>query len=98
MLDLVHIDLCSMGDKIIGGALYFVTFVDDHSKKLWVYSPKINDKVLNVLKQWVVEVKRETKKKLKYTWLDNIGEYCGPFEIFCKTNGIKLEKSVHKIP
>jgi hypothetical protein len=34
LLDLVHTDLCSMRDKIIGGALYFVTFVDDHSKKL----------------------------------------------------------------
>jgi GAG-pre-integrase domain len=34
LLDLVHTDLCLMRDKIIGDALYFVTFVDDNSKKL----------------------------------------------------------------
>jgi hypothetical protein len=28
LLDLMHINLCSMGDIIIGGALYFVTFVN----------------------------------------------------------------------
>jgi hypothetical protein len=65
LLDLVHTDLFSMGDKNIGGALYFVTFVDDHSKKLWIYSLKTNDQVLNVFKQWVVEVEREIRRKLK---------------------------------
>jgi hypothetical protein len=34
LLDLVHTNLCSMGDRTIGRALYFVTFVDDHSRKL----------------------------------------------------------------
>jgi hypothetical protein len=65
LLDLVHTDLCSMRDKTIAGALYFVTFVDDNSRKLWAYSLKINDQVLNVFKQWIVGVKRETEKKLK---------------------------------
>jgi hypothetical protein len=54
-----------MRDKTIAGALYFVTFVDDNSRKLWAYSLKINDQVLNVFKQWIVGVKRETEKKLK---------------------------------
>jgi hypothetical protein len=34
LLDLMHIYLCLMRDRTIGGALYFVTFVDDHSRKL----------------------------------------------------------------
>jgi hypothetical protein len=65
LLDLVHTDLCSMGDRSICGALYFVTFVDDHSRKLWAYSLKSKDQVIDVFKKWVVEVERETGKKVK---------------------------------
>ena len=38
ILDLIHSDVYdSMKDKTLGGNLYFVTFVDDHNRKLWVY-------------------------------------------------------------
>lgn len=42
-LDLIHTDLCSMGDRTFDGVLYFVTFVDDYSRKLWAYSLKSKD-------------------------------------------------------
>jgi hypothetical protein len=74
----MHIDLCSMGDRTIGSTLYFVTFENDHSKKLWVYSLKTKDQVLNVFKQWIVEVEREIEKKLKCIQSNNIGEYRVP--------------------
>jgi hypothetical protein len=45
-----------------------------------------------------VEVERETEKKLKCVRSDNGGEYHDPLEIFCKTNGIKLEKIIPKTP
>jgi hypothetical protein len=45
-----------------------------------------------------VEVERETEKKLKCVRSDNGGEYHDPLEIFCKTNGIKLEKIISKTP
>ena len=37
LLDLVRSNVCSMPTKSMGGALYFILFVDDHSRKLWVY-------------------------------------------------------------
>ena len=37
LLDLVHSDVCSMPTKSMGGALYFISFVDDQSRKLWVF-------------------------------------------------------------
>ena len=44
LLELVHSDLCGlMKTKTLGGALYFVTFIDDCSRKLWVYVLKTND-------------------------------------------------------
>jgi hypothetical protein len=37
MLELVHSDVCGpLKVRSINGALYFVTFIDDHFRKLWV--------------------------------------------------------------
>mgnify|MGYP000149641543 FL=1 len=36
-LDLVHTDLCSMDVRSLGGAQYYVTFIDDHSRKVWAF-------------------------------------------------------------
>ncbi|KAJ0754054.1 putative RNA-directed DNA polymerase [Helianthus annuus] len=41
ILDLVHSDVCGpMKTRTLGGCLYFVTFIDDHSRKLKVWSGK----------------------------------------------------------
>ena len=34
VLDLVHTDVCTMDTKTLGGASYFVTFIDDYSRKM----------------------------------------------------------------
>ena len=37
-LELVHTDLCvPMKTQSIGGRFYFLTFIDDFSRKVWVY-------------------------------------------------------------
>ena len=44
MLNLVYFDVCGpMKTKTLGGSLYFVTFIDDHSRKIWVYTLKTKD-------------------------------------------------------
>ena len=43
ILDLVHIDVCTMQSNTLGGALYYVTFIDDHSRKVWSYTLKSKD-------------------------------------------------------
>ena len=46
MLDLVYSDVCGpMKTKTLGGSLYFVTFINDHSRKIWVYTLKTKDQV-----------------------------------------------------
>jgi len=72
VLELVHSDLCGpMRTKTFGGGLYFVTFIDDHSRKLWVYVLKTKDRVLSVFKQFQASVERESGKKLKCVPTDN---------------------------
>ena len=40
-LELVHSDVCGkMGQKSLGGAEYFLTFVDDYTHYTWVYPPQ----------------------------------------------------------
>ena len=98
ILDLVHSDVCSMIEKSLGGAFYFVTFIDDHSRKVWVSLLKTKDQVLEAFKEFHAKVERETGQKLKCVRADNGGEYRGPFESYCKLHGIRLEKTPPKTP
>ena len=99
ILDLVHSDICGlMKTRTLGGSVYFVTFIDDHSRKLWVYTLKTKDQVLSVFKLFQALVERETGKKLKCIRTDNGGEYLGPFDAYCKMHGIRHQRTPPKTP
>ena len=98
VLDIVHTNVCSMTEKSHGGALYFVTFIDDHSRKVFVYVLKHKYQTLEAFKEFHAKVERETGRKLKCVRSDNGGEYRGPFERYCRNVGIRLEKSPPKTP
>ena len=87
-----------MQSNTLGGALYYVTFIDDHSRKVWAYALKSKYQVLDVFKDFHVKVERQTSKQLKSVKADNGGEYRGQFEQYCRSHGIKLEKTVLKTP
>jgi hypothetical protein len=65
VLDIVHTDVFSMTGKSLGGALYFVTFIDDHSRKIFLYVLRNKSQVLDVFKEFHAKVERETDMKLK---------------------------------
>ena len=85
-----------MQSNSLGGALYYVTFIHDHSRKVWAYALKSKDRVLDVFKYFHVKVERQTGKQLKSVRVDNGGEYRGPFEQYYRSHGIRLEKTVPK--
>ena len=92
-LQLVHSDVCGpMPVVSMGGAQYFVTFIDDFSRKVWVYSLKRKDQVLSVFQRFVTLVETQTDKKVKCLRSDNGGEYVSKaFQDFCDAKGIKRE-------
>ena len=45
-----------------------------------------------------MKVERQTGKQLKSVRVDNGGEYRGPFEQYCRSHGIRFEKTVCKTP
>ena len=76
--------------------MYFVSFINDHSRKIWATCLKSKDQVLDVFKDFHARVEREICRKLKCIQADNGGEYKGPFEKYYREHGIKLEKTVPK--
>ena len=59
---------------------------------------KSKDQVLDAFKDFHVKVERQIGKQLKSARANNGGEYKGPFEQYCGSHGIRLEKMVPKTP
>ncbi|KAI5315216.1 hypothetical protein L3X38_044392 [Prunus dulcis] len=46
VLDVVYSDVCGpMTTSTLGGARYFVTFIDNHSRKVWAYALRTKNQV-----------------------------------------------------
>jgi hypothetical protein len=99
-LELVHTDVWGPAAvSSIGEKSYFVTFIDDHSRKVWVYFLKQKSEVYEVFKKWKAMVENETGLKIKKLRSDNGGEYEDTgFKRFCFENGIRLERTVPGTP
>ncbi|CAH9144261.1 unnamed protein product [Cuscuta epithymum] len=100
LLSLVHSDVCGpIEEESLGGSRYFVTFIDDASRKVWAYCLKSKDQVFDRFKLFHAMVERETGKKLKCLRSDNGGEYTSrEFSAYCAAYGIRHEKTVPRTP
>uniref|UniRef100_A0A2N9GFS8 Integrase catalytic domain-containing protein n=1 Tax=Fagus sylvatica TaxID=28930 RepID=A0A2N9GFS8_FAGSY len=98
--DLVYSDVCGPIEvESLGGNRYFVTFIDDASRKVWVYVLKTKDQVFQLFKKFHAMVEREKGKSLKCLRTDNGGEYTSnEFENYCSEYGIRHEKTVPGTP
>ena len=76
ILQLVHSDVAGpFCVRSLGGAKYFVTFIDNFSRKNWVYFMSSKDQVFEKFKLFLHEFKRMSGKKLQILCTDNGGEY-----------------------
>jgi transposase InsO family protein len=81
-----------MPHQSLGGASYFVTFMDDATRKVWAYPTRTKDRVFTIFKDWVAIVENRTDRKLKGLRSDNGGEYkSDEFVQFCRDRGIRRE-------
>ena len=60
----------------LGGSHYYVTFINDATRKVWVYFLRQKYDVFQTFKKWKCLVEKETRKKIKCLRSDNGGEYC----------------------
>ncbi|KAH9670812.1 Integrase catalytic domain-containing protein [Citrus sinensis] len=83
----------------IGGSHYFVTFVDHFSRRVWVYTMRAKDEVLEIFMKWKKLVETQTDRKIKVLRSDNGGEYTSdPFLQLCQNEGIKRHFTVRHTP
>ena len=74
-----------------------MTFIDDYSRKTWIYSlkSKESDEVLDRFREFRALVENQSGKKIKVLRSDNGGEYTfDGYVDFCSEAGIKREFTV----
>ncbi|GAU26253.1 hypothetical protein TSUD_224440 [Trifolium subterraneum] len=93
VLEVIYSDVCGpMQVDSNGGNRYFVSFVDDHSRKLWTYLIKRKSEVFDVFKKFKAMAKKQSDHKLKVLKTDGGGEYVSKvFSEFCEAEGIVHE-------
>ena len=100
ILDYIHTDVWEPTETAsLGGKHYFVTFVDDFSRKVWVYTMKSKDEVFETFLVWKKMVENQIGRKIKVLRSDNGTEYRNDqFSIFCKKEGISRHFTVRDTP
>jgi len=58
----------------LGGCHYYVIFIDDATRKTWVYCIRQTSNVFDTFKKWKALFENETGKRLKGLKYDNGGE------------------------
>jgi len=99
ILDYMHTDAWGPSKNAsLGGKHYFVSFVDDYSRRNWVYTMSHKSEVLGIFVEWRRrmelqtgrKIMSKTGRKIKILRSNNGGEYkCDPFLQLCHDEGIE---------
>ena len=95
-LQLVHSDICGpMQTQSIGGAKYFVTFIDDYTQYCAVYFMKCKSEVLDKFKEFEVTTTNDAGRAIGTLRTGNGSEHLpSAFQNYLKEKGIRHELTV----
>ena len=96
-LELVHSDLCSVDVPSNNGKKYFITFIDDFSRKTWVYFLTNKSEACETLKKFYFYVEKQSKYSLKTLRTDRGTEYLVCDE-FLQKHGVKHQLTARYTP
>jgi transposase InsO family protein len=93
VLDLIHYDVCGpMSVELVSSFKYFVLFIDDYSRKTWIYFLKAKDESFDRFQEFGALVENQNGRKIRVLRFDNEGEYTSKeFVDYCIAAGIKKE-------
>lgn len=99
-LEIVHSDVWGPAQlSSNGGNRYFVSFIDDFSRHMWVYFLKYKSDVFETFRIFKRERELETNTKIKTLRSDGGGEYNSkPFNELCELEGIKRQYTLAYTP
>jgi len=83
----------------IGGNYYFISFIDDYTKRCWVYTMKHKGEVLKLFVECKKNMEKNTRRKIKLLHSDNEREYTSdPFLQLCSDEGTERYFTVRETP
>lgn len=99
-MELIHSDICGpITPTSNGGKRYFITFIDDFSRKTWVYLLQEKSEALSVFKQFKALAENEAEMSIKILRSDRGGEYNSrEFVDFCETHEIRKQLTTAYTP
>jgi transposase InsO family protein len=85
VLDLIHTNVCGpMSCVSLGGREYYVTFIDDHSRKTSIFFLTTKSEVFKRFQEFKALLENQTGRKIIVLRSDNGGEYTSTeFAEFC---------------
>jgi len=84
-----------MSVSSVGGAKYFLTFIDDHLRKIYIYFLNNKSEVLKKFKSFKAFVEKQSGRKIKVLRTDNGREYINhEFKELIKSEGISHQTTV----
>ena len=99
-LEIIHSDVCGPIDpKSLGNKRYFLTFIDDYSRRIWVYFLQEKSEVFETFQKFKTSVEKESGYFIKCLRTDRGGEYTSrDFIQFCEKNGIRHQLTAAYTP
>ncbi|KAK2414224.1 cysteine-rich RECEPTOR kinase [Trifolium repens] len=96
----VHSDLWGPASvSTHGGGSYFLSIIDDYSRRVWVHIIKNKSDTFEKFKEWHTLIENQTGTKLKVLRTDNGLEFVSEqFNEFCRLKGIKRHRTVTYTP
>ena len=74
ILEIIHSDVCGpMSSSSLSEYVYYVSFIDDYSRKTWSYFLKSKDEVFSKFKEFKALVENHTERKIKTLRSENGG-------------------------
>ena len=107
ILEIIHTDICCP-DMDSQGPKYFISFIDDYSRYMYLYLLHNKNEALDAFKVFKAEVEKQCGKQIKIVRSDRGGEYYGrytengqapgPFAKFLQENGIVAQYTMPGSP
>lgn len=107
LLEVIHTDICCPNMNA-SDPKYFITFIDDYSRYMYLYLLHSKDEALDVFKFFKAEVENQSGKHIKIVRSDRGGEYYGrytengqapgPFAKFLQEHGIVAQYTMPGSP
>ncbi|GKE77569.1 retrovirus-related pol polyprotein from transposon TNT 1-94, partial [Tanacetum coccineum] len=100
VIDYIHSDLWGPSQvEPLGGKRYFLSIIDDYSRRVWVYILRSKHKGFGKFKEWKQLVKNQIGRMVKKLRTDNGLEFCNwEFEQLCIESGIARHLTIVRTP